>query len=148
MYQMYQIYQMHAMNVYWQSVTLFSDHDDVILFSGVGDRIGFARGANDTVTTIGLNQTVATGFTGPMTVIDHGHGLNIELSQSVATMTIKDFQTDQNGSLTVIGQGPVVLTPDGQGGTNVVTTGAVLSSRVVADFVGDDHLSMTQIHTV
>ena len=139
---------MYPKHIYWTDITLFSDHDDIIRFGGVGDRISFARGADDIITTMGSHQTVALGFTGPMTIIDHGHGTNIELSQSVATMTIMDFQRDHTGTLTVIGQGPVVLSPDGHGGTNVFSTGAVLSPRLLADFVGDDHLSMAQIRTV
>ena len=110
------------MKHYWSNVTSPWDHDDTVLFSGSNDTLTFARGSGDTVIANGTDQTVMLAGTGPDTVVDHGHGLNIAISQVFGQITVEDFQNDPTAKVTLI-YATGKLSPDGHGGTLLSITG-------------------------
>lgn len=128
---------MHAIDA---STGLYIDVNDIIRFSGNSDLLTFARGAADTVTAVGTNQTIGFDLTGPDTVIDKGYNLHLVLDTMVSQMTVKDFQRDPLAHVTLEDGQTGTLAPDGHGGqllslTIGVGAGALHIGSV--DFVGD-----------
>jgi hypothetical protein len=113
------------------------DHDELIRFLGVGDRLSFSYLAGyDTVLAEGTNQTLVFVRSNNNTIHDNGHGLKLEFAQPSLRDVVYGLQNDRTG--TVIFAVPVTLSPDGHGGTMASTLG------LSVDFVG---MSAAQLQT-
>ncbi len=121
--------------------TVQQDHDNVILFDGNNDRLGFLLPAEETIITTGRNQTLNLAKTGDdVTILDMGQGLTLGLvATEFGATKIYGFGHDQTGH--VFAASGVTIAPDGQDGTLL----SGFSGGGTFDFIGDDHLTMAQI---
>ncbi len=120
---------------------LQQDHDNFVLFTGNNDRLMFLLPANDTIVTMGNNQTLGLHKAGDNTsVMDMSHGLTLDLVATEFGLTkVYGFQNDSTGLIKATAG--VTLTPDGHGGTLL----SGFAGGGSFDFIGDNHLTMAQI---
>lgn len=114
-----------------KSTGLLVDHNELIRFLGVGDRLSFSYLAgNDTVIAEGTNQTITFARSNANTIIDQGHGLKLEFGAPTLNDFVIGFQNDRTGTLAFAE--PVTFTSDHHGGTIASTSYLGIS----VDFVG------------
>ena len=114
-------------------------HSHISFIHGYGDIIG-ETGQNDHLT---LSQTSFT------TVYDFGQGLHLTLDKFSSFITLKDFQNDATGHVTLYNSGytntadaMAHLKPDGQGGLMLVPKA---NGGFLLDFAGDMAVKASQI---
>ncbi len=124
---------------------LQQDQNNVILFEGYNDVLRFLQPNDETIITVGQNQTLGLSKVGDgNTVLDMGQGLPLDLrAPEFGAVQIFGFGHDRSGSVLIATPG-VTVTPDGHGGTLL---SFVFGGGGTFDFIGDNHLSMAQIHT-
>jgi hypothetical protein len=111
------------------STGLLVDHNEIVRFLGVGDRLSFSYLAgNDTAIAEGRNQTMTFARSNGNTIIDEGHGLKLEFGLPTTGDFVIGFQNDPTGTLAFAA--PVTFTSDHHGGTIASAFG------VSVDFVG------------
>ena len=115
---------------YDTSTILIFAVDEVIKFIGTGDTLNFAYSSqNDKVTATGTDQTIQTGRSGEITIVDQSHGLTLDFGAPSPGMVVQDFQNDATGKIAAF-QYPVTFASDHHGGTMATSLG------VSVDFKG------------
>jgi hypothetical protein len=94
----------------------------------------------------GTDNSMLLNGDGPESVFDRGQGTHLTVADPLAQVNVYGFQFDRTGSFTEMFTTTAALQasmrPDGHGGTIVGTGGAVI------DFIGDTHVSASQLHGV
>jgi hypothetical protein len=119
------------------TVVKFIGHDKTLRF--------ILGGGNDKVIAKGVDQTIFTARTGPITIVDHARGLTLDFGAGAADIVVKDFENDATGKVRFAN--PVTLTPDHHGGILATSFGttvdfkgfhciAALEARILPPFGG------------